>query len=657
MNLLDFLSEENRLKNTRWLDEKSRQFHQFMNSAFPRNPKDQGHAFQPVMGLMETLSPATDIVDMQKSSGGLMDEVYGALNESGRASKINALGQGANLLASTISLGLPGNLVRTYDDLSKNIVSNFDKFKNVKVDPYRSKQHVWHASPHDYDEFKINDDTIGGGEGAQAYGWGGYSSQDRGIPEDDYLPRLAGVKFTYKGKEMDEIYDEVEKFEDIELLKELGMDHGDGELHLPDEFNVNYNNIKRWWQSQTQNPMFRPDFNKEINWAFGQHSEKLQETIDLLTDPKHRETFVPDFIKDRFDLAKNESEPLFLKGKEKHDVARNLSILNDPSITKILFGTEFDLDPRYFGNESKYKILDKINGNEEKIVERLNELKANLSKIKPEDFQVKSKGKLYEMEFDAEFEELLDWDKPMSQQSDFVKERIGKIVDNFTLDDTKNLGIDFYDIHRQLRNTNYKKILNNILSEGKTKKEAYKIIDDMFPNGILVHKAEEGMKYDLDEIYGQFPPYSNPKHLKAKDVDKIFEINEKVKKIDKNFTGLEWVKTVDNFVEKEFLPIAKNYAKKSLLSSDAEVSMFLNDMRYMKGKHNAGELASRDLGIRGIMYNAGGSRRPDMEEEDRIKNFVTFDDKHLKILKKYGLLAPISIAGVGLLGNDNDRPY
>ena len=88
--------------------------------------------------------------------------------------------------------------------------------------------------------------------------------------------------------------------------------------------------------------MFKPDFNKEINYAFGKHSEKLQETIDLLTDPKHKETFVPDFIlgreKDRFDdIAKNEGEPLFLKNKEKDDVARNLSILNDPSIAKILF--------------------------------------------------------------------------------------------------------------------------------------------------------------------------------------------------------------------------------------------------------------------------------------------------------------------------------
>ena len=653
MNLLDFLSEENRQKNTRWLDEKSNQFNQFMNRFFPRNPNDKGHMAQFPIGLMETISPATDVVDAQSSSEGLM-------NELSRGSKINALGQGARMVASLGSLALPGNLVRTYDDLSKNIVANYEKFKNLKVDPYRSKKRVWHASPHDFDEFKINDDTIGGGEGNQAYGWGGYSSQDRGIPEDDYLPRLAGVKFTYKGKEMDEIYDAVDQFEDMGLLKELGMDDWfTGKLDFPDEFNVNYNNIKRWWQSQTQNPMFKPDFNKEINYAFGKHSEKLQETIDLLTDPKHKETFVPDFIlgreKDRFDdIAKNEGEPLFLKNKEKDDVARNLSILNDPSIAKILFGTEYDLDPRYFGNESKYKIFDKINGNEEKIVERLEELKANLSKMNPEDFQVKSKGKLYEMDFDAEFYELLDWDKPMSQQSDFVKERIGKIVDNFTLDDTKNLGIDFYDIHQQLRNTNYKKILNNILSEGKTKEEAYKIIDDMFPNGILAHKAEQEMQFDVGGM--GFAPYTNPNYLKAKDVDKIFEINEEVKKIDKNFTGLEWVETVDNFVEKEFLPIAKNYAKKSLLSSDAEVSMFLNDMNYMKGKHNAGELASRDLGIKGIMYNAGGSRRADMNEEDRIKNFVTFNDRDLEIIKKYGLLASPIIAGVGLLGNDNDRP-
>jgi len=45
-----------------------------------------------------------------------------------------------------------------------------------------------------------------------------------------------------------------------------------------------------------------------------------------------------------------------------------------------------------------------------------------------------------------------------------------------------------------------------------------------------------------------------------------------------------------------------------------------------------------------------------MKEEDRIKNFVTFNDRDLEIIKKYGLLASPLIAGVGLLGNDNDRP-
>ena len=189
MNLLDFLSEENRQKNTRWLDDKSRQFHKFLNRALPRNPNDKGHAIQPLMGLMETISPATDVVDAQSSSQGLM-------NELARGSKINAFGQGASLLASLGSVALPGNLVRNYKDLEKSIIANYDKFKDVKVDPYRSKKRVWHGSPHDFDKFKISDDTVDTGEGAQAFGWGGYSSQSRGIAEDHYRNRLSDMEFT-----------------------------------------------------------------------------------------------------------------------------------------------------------------------------------------------------------------------------------------------------------------------------------------------------------------------------------------------------------------------------------------------------------------------------------------------------------------------------
>ena len=128
MNLLDFLSEDSRRKNTQWLDDKSRQFHKFLNRALPRNPNDTGHAIQPLMGLMESISPATDVVDAQSSSQGLM-------NELARGSKINAFGQGARMLASLGSVALPGNLVRNYKDLEKSIIANYDKFKDVKVDP------------------------------------------------------------------------------------------------------------------------------------------------------------------------------------------------------------------------------------------------------------------------------------------------------------------------------------------------------------------------------------------------------------------------------------------------------------------------------------------------------------------------------------------
>ncbi|MAJ54374.1 MAG: hypothetical protein CMP92_00240 [Gammaproteobacteria bacterium] len=429
-----------------------------------------------------------------------------------------------------------------------------------------------------------------------------------------------------------------------------------GGMVNPSAFDVNFHNIKDKWERNSEKHGFftrKKSDNELINLSFGEYNEDLLRTIDLLTNKKYRDPFVPDFLKG----TSLETESRMFKINQKAEASDLLSKINDPTINKVL-----DVDPKYFGKASPSKIHQNLDGKEDKIVERLNELRENLSKMNPEDFQLKSQGKLYEMDFDAEFYELLDWDKPMSQQSDFVKERIGKIVDDFDLNDMQNLGIELYDLHNQLRGTNFKRILRNIMEgEKKTKEEAYKIIDDMFPNGILAHKAEKEMQFDIGGT--GFAPYTNPNYLKAKDVDKIFEIIEKQKDIANDFAergippiGGEYEKVINQIMENELLPIFKNYAKKSLLSSDGGVQSFLNDMNYMKGKHNAGELASRDLGIKGIMYNAGGSRKADMKEEDRIKNFVTFNDRDLEIIKKYGLLASPLIAGVGLLGNDNDRP-
>ena len=49
-------------------------------------------------------------------------------------------------------------------------------------------QAAWHGSPHQFAEFSLA--HVGGGEGAQAYGWGLYFSQDRGVA-DGYRARLS----------------------------------------------------------------------------------------------------------------------------------------------------------------------------------------------------------------------------------------------------------------------------------------------------------------------------------------------------------------------------------------------------------------------------------------------------------------------------------
>ena len=135
------------------------------------------------------------------------------------------------------------------------------------------------------------------------------------------------------------------------------------------------------------------------------------------------------------------------------------------------------------------------------------------------------------------------------------------------------------------------------------------------------------------------------------DVQMLTQENEKITDLGNR---------IDNLLTEKYSPIAKRIVKGEWLGRredgyETDVSDFLANMSAIHGSPNAGELASRDQGIRGIMYDAGGSRNPNISDEDRIKNFVTFNDKHLEILKKYGLLAPMPLVGVCLMGNNEDQ--
>lgn len=77
---------------------------------------------------------------------------------------------------------------------------------------------------------------------------------------------------------------------------------------------------------------------------------------------------------------------------------------------------------------------------------RLNHLNESLDTLKSVDVNDVSfsKGKTYQVKLDLTPNELLDYDKPFNEQSLFAQQAILKTLDEMTLDDAVNMGVDLY---------------------------------------------------------------------------------------------------------------------------------------------------------------------------------------------------------------------
>lgn len=77
---------------------------------------------------------------------------------------------------------------------------------------------------------------------------------------------------------------------------------------------------------------------------------------------------------------------------------------------------------------------------------RLNYLNESLDTLKSIDVNDVSfsKGKTYQVKMDVTPDELLDYDKPFDEQSLFAQQAILKTLDEMTLDDAINMGVDIY---------------------------------------------------------------------------------------------------------------------------------------------------------------------------------------------------------------------
>lgn len=89
-------------------------------------------------------------------------------------------------------------------DVDGNPYINSDGSGNFAV----YNQTAYHGSPHKFDTFDLG--AIGTGEGRQVHGWGLYFAQDRKVAKN-YRIDLAGASYTLNGKDLNDVYRDLER--------------------------------------------------------------------------------------------------------------------------------------------------------------------------------------------------------------------------------------------------------------------------------------------------------------------------------------------------------------------------------------------------------------------------------------------------------------
>lgn len=106
-------------------------------------------------------------------------------------------------------------------------------------------QLAWHGSPFRFSRFTL--DHVGQGEGSQAHGYGLYFAQDRAVATD--YRSMADNGFTYRGRDINELYSRLEKqneYDRLEVLESF-MTELDTETMPWDDFDEE---AARWFKTQ-----------------------------------------------------------------------------------------------------------------------------------------------------------------------------------------------------------------------------------------------------------------------------------------------------------------------------------------------------------------------------------------------------------------------
>jgi len=252
---------------------------------------------------------------------------------------------------------------------------------------------------------------LGTGEGAQAFGWGIYFAQRKGVAED-YWTTLSPEQYFVDGKpydvtnQKDRISASYARSEDqgISNLKQEFIDYS---LNQFDEIQAE---IKPLWQ--VLGPMAPSDsLYKENSEKFDRLLAEQQKVVDK------REAAL-----EQFDQAKNTEEALKALGKDADDLHNAILDVVAPNLRTLGYLAELESSSRAAAKQSAgdaavVSLLSDIVETDQDYLSRARKDRSLIGKITTEQG-----GNLYTVELDdSVIDNLLDWDAPFSKQPPKVK--------------------------------------------------------------------------------------------------------------------------------------------------------------------------------------------------------------------------------------------
>ena len=275
-----------------------------------------------------------------------------------------------------------------------NSIPNENDLDNLrKKHNYQYYQSAWHGSPYDFDEFDLG--SIGGGLGAQAFGWGLYFTENKNVAEKYKVERKSKNKFTLNGNDIP-----------IEYVPVIEQIFG----------GINVENNK-------ESLLNRLVLNRDDE----------QSNLDLVTKNLNELDGVLDFITQNSKFTINKLPTLVDNKFERMATV----ILNDAK-------TKAKSDNKRVNKEYLFDVIEELQNRYKKHYIFYNDIVSKISYLidNIDSFEVTSvyKPTLYNVEI-PDTDTMLDYSKPINEQSEYVLNKI-KQLDSTDINKT---GKEFYN--------------------------------------------------------------------------------------------------------------------------------------------------------------------------------------------------------------------